>query len=64
MSRFRSSFIDFIKREDIHTAISNYDFDYVYERLKIEKRRDEIIADAIQDAEERIKELEKILEEK
>lgn len=34
------------------------------ERLKIEKRRDEIIAEAIKDAETRIKELEKILEEK
>lgn len=34
------------------------------ERAKIEKRRDEIIADAIKDAESRIKELEKILEEK
>ena len=34
------------------------------ERAKIEKRRDEIIADAIKDAENRIKELEKILEEK
>lgn len=34
------------------------------ERAKIEKRRDEIIAEAIKDAEERIKELEKILEEK
>ena len=34
------------------------------ERAKIEKRRDEIIAEAIKDAENRIKELEKILEEK
>lgn len=34
------------------------------ERGKIEKRRDEIIAEAIKDAENRIKELEKILEEK
>ncbi len=34
------------------------------ERAKIEKRRDEIIAEAIKDAESRIKELEKILEEK
>lgn len=34
------------------------------ERAKIEKRRDEIIAEAIKDAETRIKELEKILEEK
>lgn len=33
------------------------------ERLKIEKRRDEIIAEAIKDAENRIKELEKILED-
>ncbi len=34
------------------------------ERAKIEKRRDEIIAEAIKDAENRIKELEKLLEEK
>lgn len=34
------------------------------ERAKIEKRRDEIITEAIKDAETRIKELEKILEEK
>ena len=34
------------------------------ERAKIEKRRDEIIAEAIKDAEARIKDLEKILEEK
>lgn len=34
------------------------------ERAKIEKRRDEIIAEAIKDAEGRIKELEKLLEEK
>ncbi len=34
------------------------------ERAKIEKRRDEIIAEAIKDAETRIKELEKLLEEK
>ena len=34
------------------------------ERAKIEKARDEIIAQAIKDAELRIKELEKILEEK
>ena len=34
------------------------------ERAKIEKRRDEIIAEAIKDAEMRIKDLEKILEEK
>lgn len=34
------------------------------ERAKIEKRRDELIAEAIKDAETRIKELEKILEDK
>lgn len=34
------------------------------ERAKIEKRRDEMIAEAIKDAESRIKELEKLLEEK
>ena len=34
------------------------------ERAKIEKRRDEIIAEAIKDADARIKELEKLLEEK
>ena len=37
MSRFTQSFIEFIKRPDIHIAISSYDFNYVYERLKIEK---------------------------
>jgi hypothetical protein len=37
MNRFTKSFIEFIKRPDVHIAISSYDFNYVYERLKIEK---------------------------